>query len=177
MEEIVALRYVEALKSQLESESFANTVELFKALSSSFDNPKFAEVLTSPLVSNSDKESILLDAVKSASSDEINNFMKLLVLKNRTGLIPAISNVLSAEYAKQLNEFEGKVYSSDDMSDSVIENLANKISSKVDSKINLTFVKSNFNGIKVDVEDLGLEINFSRERINNQLIDHILKAI
>ena len=177
MEEIIALRYVEALKSQLEAESFANAVELFKSLSTSFDNSKFAEVLTSPLVSNSDKDSILLDVVKSASSDEINNLMKLLVLKNRAGLIPAISNVLSAEYSKQLNEFNGKVYSSDDMSSDVIEDLAKKISTKVNSKINLTFVKSDFNGIKVDVEALGLEINFSRERINNQLIDHILKAI
>ena len=32
-------------------------------------------------------------------------------------------------------------------------------------------------GIKVEVEDLGIEINFSKSRLNMQLVEHILKAI
>jgi F-type H+-transporting ATPase subunit delta len=38
-------------------------------------------------------------------------------------------------------------------------------------------VKNDFNGIKVAVEGLGIEINFSKDRIDSQIIEHIIKAI
>jgi len=37
--------------------------------------------------------------------------------------------------------------------------------------------KYDFDGIKVDVDGLGVEISFSRSRISDQIVDHILKAI
>ena len=59
----------------------------------------------------------------------------------------------------------------------VMQELSKGLSKKFDLNISLEFVKNDFNGIKVDVEDLGIEINFSKTRINSQMIEHIVKAI
>ena len=59
----------------------------------------------------------------------------------------------------------------------LIEDLSAGLSKKFDSKISLHAVKNDFNGIKVDVEGLGIEINFSKDRIDSQIIEHIIKAI
>jgi F-type H+-transporting ATPase subunit delta len=58
-----------------------------------------------------------------------------------------------------------------------MQELSDGLSKKFDSKISLSYVKDDFNGIKVDVQDLGIEINFSKSRINSQMIEHIVKAI
>ena len=34
-----------------------------------------------------------------------------------------------------------------------------------------------YDGIKVDIDGLGVEISFSKDRLKSQLIDHILKAV
>ena len=38
-------------------------------------------------------------------------------------------------------------------------------------------MKNDFDGVKMKIEDLGLEIHFSKSRINSQIIEHIAKAI
>ena len=58
-----------------------------------------------------------------------------------------------------------------------MQELSSSLSKKFDLNISLEFVENDFNGIKVDVEDLGVEINFSKSRINSQMIEHIIKAI
>jgi F-type H+-transporting ATPase subunit delta len=73
--------------------------------------------------------------------------------------------------------YSGFVYSDSKIDDKVIKGLSAGLSKKFDSTISLQFVKNNFNGIKVDVEDLGIEIDFSKLRINSQIIEHIIKAI
>ena len=59
----------------------------------------------------------------------------------------------------------------------VLKELGDGLGKKFDSKITLSYIKSNFDGIRVDVEDLGIEISFSKSRINKQIVEHILKAI
>jgi F-type H+-transporting ATPase subunit delta len=75
------------------------------------------------------------------------------------------------------NAYTGKIFSDLDMDAKTVEALSSGLGKKVNANITLEFVKTNFDGIKVEVEDLGVEINFSKQRINTSLIDHILKAI
>ena len=58
-----------------------------------------------------------------------------------------------------------------------MQELSSGLSKKFDSTISLSYVKTDFDGIKVDVVDLGIEIDFSKTRINSQIIEHIVKAI
>ena len=177
MAALVAKRYVKALLDGENAESMATLLAVFEALSSQFENEKFVDFISSPSIAASAKEEILLASVASLKSDKINNFLKLLAEKNRLELIPVIAEQLSKEMSAVNNAYNGNIFSDSDIDATTVASISAGLSKKVDANISLTFVKTDFDGIKVEVEDLGIEVNFSKERINSTLIDHILKAI
>jgi len=177
MEELIAKRYIKAITDGAKVSDIKNMAAVFSTLAILFKDEKFLNIIDSPNVSGSDKSTILLDGVKSANSEKINNFIKLIVENKRINIIPAIAEGMRKDLANRTKTYAGTVYSNSDIDAKVISELSSGLSKKFDSKITLVHVKNDFNGIKVDVEDLGIEINFSKTRINNQMIEHIIKAI
>jgi F-type H+-transporting ATPase subunit delta len=177
MQELIAKRYVKSLGEATGSESLANIAEVFNAIAASFSNEKFTSLMENPAVAKADKESILLDAVKSAQSDKLNNFIKLLVENGRISIIPAMAEEMRKEIARGSKNYSGVVYSNEDVDAKTLTDLSTGLSKKVDATVELTFIKSDYDGLKVEVADLDMEINFSKTRVNTQLVEHILKAI
>jgi F-type H+-transporting ATPase subunit delta len=177
MEELIAKRYIDALNSMVETSSFESYAKVFETLALEFKNEKFTAFINNPYIAKKEKETLLLDSVKSVESKEINNLISLLVEKNRIAVIPAIAEGMRKMMARSNKTYTGTVYSNSDINEESMKSISNGLSKKVDANVSLTFVKNDFAGIKVDVEDLGIEINFSKDRINSQLIEHILKAI
>jgi F-type H+-transporting ATPase subunit delta len=177
MEELIAKRYVNALKQTCDEASLEAVSALFDGLAVSFKYAKFNQIMESSDVSSDQKEALLLDAVKPAGSEQVNNLVKLLVEKGRIAVIPAMAVALRKEIARMKNSYTGVVYSNNDIDAATIDGLAAGLGKRVDANIVLNFVKTDFDGIKVEVADLGVEINFSKSRMNTQLVEHILKAI
>ena len=177
MEELIAKRYIKAIKVSSDIATLENMTEIFSAIAESFKNEKFIQIINNPDVSKNQKSEILLDAVKSANSNEVNNLIRLLSEHNRLNIIPAIAEVMRKDVANSSKTYQGVVYSDSDIDAKVMQDLSDGLGRKFGSSISLTSVKDDFDGIKVDVEDLGIEINFSKSRINNQMIEHIIKAI
>ena len=177
MEELIAKRYIKAMNSSADMASMQNMTDVFSVLAESFKNEKFVQIIDNPNVSSNDKSEILLEAVKSANSSQINNLIKLLVENKRINIIPAIAQELKKDLCASTKTYEGTIYSDSEIDAKVMQELSNGLSKKFDANITLVYVKDNFDGIKVDVEDLGVEINFSKTRINSQMIEHIVKAI
>jgi len=177
MEELIAKRYVKALKKTFKPKEISVVGGVFEALASGFENEKFLHVFESRDVSKAQKQEILLSAVKSVKSTKVNNLMKLLVENGRINIIPAIASELHKEIARMNKSYSGNVYSDRDIDAKTLTGISKGLSKKLGVAISLEMVKSDFDGIKVEVEDLGVEINFSKNRLNTQLIEHILKAI
>jgi len=177
MEEIIAKKYIKAIKNSSNKTSMADIAAIFSVLAKSFKDEKFISIIINPNVSSDDKSSILLDAVKSLDSSSVNNLIKLLVEKNRISIIPALAEEFRKDLAHTNKSYVGFVYSDSEIDSKVIQDLSDGLGKKFNSKIMLNFSKADFNGIKVDVEDLGVEIDFSKTRINTQMIEHIIKAI
>jgi len=177
MEELIAKRYIKAIKSSSGMDSMEDVTSVFSALAESFKNEKFINIIDNPDVVKNDKLNILLDAVKSADSKEINNLIKLIVENGRIDIIPAMAEEMRKDVANTTKTYEGVVYSDSDINAKTVQDLSDGLSKRFDSKITLEFIKNDFDGIKVDVEDLGIEINFSKTRIDSQIIEHIVKAI
>ena len=177
MEELIAKRYIKAIKASSDIETLENMSLIFSAIAESFKNDKFTQIINNPDISQNQKSEILLDAVKAANSSEVDNLIKLLSEHNRLSIIPALAEVMRKDLANSSKTYAGIVYSDSEIDSKVMQDLSDGLGKKFDSKISLTFVKNDFNGIKVDVEDLGVEINFSKSRINTQIIEHIVKAI
>lgn len=177
MSELIAKRYIKALKTEISEKDLIKVCDMFSELSLSFKDEKFRNVMLNPNVSSSDKTNILLDSLKSAKSEEVNNFVKLLGEHKRLNIIPSIAVSLKKDIAKSTKTYTGSVDSDSDIDAETIKKLGEGLGKKYDSKITLDFIKSEFDGVKVDVEDLGIEIDFSKSRINDQIIEHIVKAI
>ena len=177
MKELIAKKYIKALKATTDLEALKNISEVFSVLADSFSDEKFVSILVNPHVGSNDKSEILLAAVKSADSEKVNNLIKLLVENGRIDIIPAIAKELKKDIANQTKSYEGVIYSNSDIEERVISELSSGLNKKFNSTISLSFVKSDFNGIKVEVTGLGIEINFSKDRIDSQMIEHIIKAI
>ncbi|MBN2817224.1 MAG: F0F1 ATP synthase subunit delta [Campylobacterales bacterium] len=177
MEELIAKRYIKALKSNSDIASMENMTTIFSTLAESFKDEKFVSIIANPNVAAKDKSDILLESVKSANSDMVNNLLKLLVENRRISVIPAIAQELQKDMANATKTYSGVIYSDADISDSLLQELSTGLGKRFDSTISFSFVKNDFNGIKVEVEGLGVEINFSKDRIDSQIIEHIVKAI
>ncbi len=176
MKELIAKRYIKALKSG-SMKSFEETASFFSSLAESFKDDKFIKIIDNPSISEKDKAEILLAAASSAKSNKINNLIKLLAEHKRINIIPAIALGMKKELANSRKTYQGFIYSDNAIDKKLISELSVGLSKKLDATISLTFIKNDFDGIKVNVEDLGVEINFSKARINSQLIEHIVKAI
>ena len=177
MEELIAKRYIKAMNADADKASIQNMASIFSVLADSFKDEKFVQIIGNPNVSSNDKAEILLEAVASADSSKVNNLIKLLVENKRINIIPAIAKELSKEIARSTKTYTGLVYSDTKITIKTMKELSDGLGKRFDSKISLTYVKDDFDGIKVDVEDLGIEINFSKTRIDSQMIEHIVKAI
>ena len=177
MEELIAKRYIKAIRESSDSDTMQEMSVVFSALAELFNDQKFINIMDNPEISKDEKLEILLAAVKSANSEKINNFIKILVENKRIDIIPALAEGMRKDTADSSKTYSGIVYSDSDIDVKVIQDLSSGLSKRFDSNISLEFVKEDFDGIKVDVEDLGIEINFSKTRINSQIIEHIVKAI
>jgi F-type H+-transporting ATPase subunit delta len=176
MEELIAKRYVNALSDVATSEQKAVYSEVLNAISGLFEDEKMAERLTSPLISLSDKTAFILDGLKGIDSN-LENFIKILGENGRLELIPAIAKTLNQELQKESNNYDGVVTSSNTLSDADITDLQESLKKYTGSTIKLTQVQSDLEGIRVTVEDLGIEVNFSKQRVKEQLIDFITKSL
>lgn len=176
-QEAIAKRYVQSLVAVVDSTSLDNASELLALLSNAFENPKFSQIMNSDENPASVKLALILEMVSSANSSEINNLIKLLSENGRLLLIPAISKVLKQEIASMKRSYNGRIYSTNGMDQASIDSIARDLGNKVGASISLQFVPSSYDGVRVEVDGLNIEIDFSKSRLNAQMIEHILKAI
>ena len=174
MEELIAKRYAKALSSV--SNNIASIVEVLNVLTEVIQTEEVKSALTSPLVADAKKTEMILSAV-SDDDNTLVNFIKVLGENKRLDLIPAIAKVLNADLQKELNQYEGVLKSSEKLGKEELSKLEKTLKRYTGSEIKLTQEKTDLDGLRVSVDDLGIEVNFSKQRVKEQLIDFIKKSL
>lgn len=174
---VIAKRYAKALIESAETSEFELFNNALSGIASMFKNEKFKIILSLPELDASEKREIILAGVKNMKNKKLDNFISLLAENGRLDIIPLVAEEIRLEIAKKNNQYEGVIYSNQALKPEDIESLSKNLSARVGSNIQLKFQDSKFDGIKVEVEDLNIEVAFSKDSINRQLIEHILKAI
>ncbi len=177
MDMLIAKRYVKALVEAVGDKKVSAATKTLEKISKAFEEEKFAQVMISPEVKKSQKEELVLAVAGQKCDRKIVNFVKVLGEHGRLGLIPEIVRQLQKELQRRANRYEGVVESSVKLDKKLISELESSLSKYVDATVVLRSVKSKSDGIKVVIEDLGLEASFSKERIASDMINHILKAL
>ncbi|CAA6814954.1 MAG: ATP synthase delta chain (EC [uncultured Sulfurovum sp.] len=178
MEELIAKRYVNALVSATSKKDRADFSKVLLGLSEAFSDAQVSETLTSPLVSNEQKTTLVLEGLGEEANDKLVNFIKIIGENGRLDLLPNIARVLKQTIQSETNKYEGIVTSSTKLKAAELKELQESLSTYTGgATIKLTQEISDLEGIKVSVDDLGIEVNFSKQRVKEQLIDFITKSL
>ena len=177
MEELIANRYVNALVDVTTKEQRINFEKILSAVAVACSDSVVMETLTSPLVSNSQKIAFILDSLGANIDVKLENFIKIIGENGRLDLLPVMAKVLNQAIQKETNMYEGTVHSSTNLKAEELQDLEESLKKYTGSTIKLSQETSDIAGIKVSVEDLGIEVNFSKQRVKEQLIDFITKSL
>jgi F-type H+-transporting ATPase subunit delta len=175
MEELIAKRYAQALSSV--SKDLPSILEVLNILSDVTSSSEIKSTLTSPIISSEQKTAMILSTLGEGADDSLVNFIKILGENKRLDLIPAITKVLNTDQQRVSNEYEGVLKSASTLDEAVLANLEETLKKYTGSTIKLTQEKSDLDGLRVSVDDLGIEVNFSKQRVKEQLIDFIKKSL
>ena len=162
MEALIAKRYVKALLDGATKDETVLYKEVFDGLSRSFSIDKFSDIMLSVYVDSDTKKEILLSAVSGAKNKKINNLVSLLSEKNRIDIIPAIAEELRVQIAAASGKYSGFIYSDEDIDDNLVKKLSQGLKNRTKTDIDLTFKNSDYKGIKIEADDLGIELSFSK---------------
>ena len=176
MNDLIAKKYVKALVDGRDVKNIASVSKDLNNISSAFADDKFNSIISSPEVSDSKKVELVISLVKKADQT-LTNFVKLLGEKRRLEILPFIADELNVQIARMNNTYVGVVYTNEELSKDYVSSIEKQFSKKFDVKLSLSQNICDFDGIKVDIDGLGVEISFSKERLKSQMIDHILQAV
>lgn len=176
MNDLIAKRYVKALVDGRDSKTIKALSANLNTISTAYADEKFNSIVSSPEVSDSKKVELVLSLVKK-TDEALTNFVKLLGEKRRLTLLPDIAAELDVQIAKLNNEYVGVVYTNQELSKEYVSSIEEQFSKKFDVNLSLSQNVCDYDGIKVDIDGLGVEISFSKDRLKSQMIDHILKAV
>jgi len=175
MEELIAKRYASALSSV--SKDIPAILEVLNVLSEVTSTEEIKLTLTSPIIASEKKTEMILSSLGDNADTSLVNFIKILGENGRLDLIPAITKVLNSDQQRVANEYEGVLKSASTLDAKALKDLEKTLKKYTGSTIKLSQEKTDLEGLRVSVDDLGIEVNFSKQRVKEQLIDFIKKSL
>jgi len=175
MEELIAKRYATALSSV--SKDIKGIAKILNVLTEVITMEEVKTALTSPIIASDKKTEMILSALGKDADVTLVNFIKILGENKRLDLIPAIAKVLNTDLQKESNKYEGVLKSAKKLDKEELNKLEETLEKYTGSSIKLKQEKTDLEGLRVSVDDLGIEVNFSKQRVKEQLIDFIKKSL
>jgi len=172
---MIVEKYVKALLSSLVSDE--EIVEVYEAISRVAlvaNDSKFILIVKSPLISLDEKLSFL-STIAESKNEKLINFFKVLLINKRIDLIKEIQQNLYAKVSNYFNTYAGFVEGK--ISEDTLKELEEKLSKKFNADIKLQLKEKDLNGIKIFIDVLNVAVSLDENRIKNNLIKQILKAI
>ncbi|BDB66979.1 hypothetical protein Hc94105_1181 [Helicobacter cinaedi] len=171
---IISKKYTQALMDS--GCDLDESLSILKAFSSVLKSKNIADIIASPFLSKTQKEEFLLDSLKNVDT-KIQNFFRLIAQTDRILLIPYISNELEKRLLARKKEYVAVLISKDELDTKTLEKIQDSLAKKLGVKLSIKQELSGIDGIKLSVEDLGIEVSFSKDRFSSDLKNHILKAL
>ncbi len=172
----VSKKYVKALLQGCDDSKYKEYYEKLTLLNNAFKIEKMRNIILSPNISKEEKYNFIISLIEDRET-HFDNFIKILIQNDRLTLLPSICDELRYQISVKENSFVGKIVSNSALDKSSIKDMESKLSAKFNSTIKLDSVVTDYPGIKIEIEDLGVEISFSIDRLKAQMTEHILKAI
>ncbi len=177
MKELIAKRYAKALMESVKEKELNSVIKELDAIDGIFAQSEVARIISSPLLPGRKKFDMFIAPIKNKISKNLFRLLEIMSEKNRLDLIGDLKQIMEFEAKRRSNRFEGTVAADKKLSDDEIANLENVLNDYSGSRIELKQVDKGFDGLRVMVSDIGLELSFSKARVKSDLLDYIQKAL
>ena len=171
---MIVEKYTKALLLALNEDEVVKVYEAIAKVASIAKNPKFILVIKSPLLSIDEKVKILSE-IAECNNPKFLNFMRIVLENKRIDLLKDIHKRLYAKVSELKNTYAGFVEGK--VSEETLKALEEKLSQKFNATINLLLKERDINGLKVFVDVLNVEFALVEDKIKQDIISQILKAI
>lgn len=172
---MIAKRYVKALVSALNEKELDSAIKLFESIAKSFAEAEFANIINSPFVPKARKFELIIEVFK-IKDKKLLNFIKALSDKNRLGEILRIKDELNRYIRAKNNQYELVVQSNFTLDAKSLDEIKTKLEQRFGTSLIATHKKSSIDGIKIFIDELGVEGAFVKQNFTNGIKNHILKA-
>lgn len=177
MKGLIAKRYIKALAASVSQQELEEIALLLKKLADASSISKFREIIESPYIASERKmEFILKHLLDNVGSVRFVNFIKVLEEHRRLDLFGELYAEVSSYLAAFNKEYIAQLIVAESYEDSVLKEIESKFSKRLGVKLVLQQKILANAGIKLVVEDLGVEVSFSKEKFITDLRSHILRA-
>ena len=173
MNDLLAKKYAKAILSRNDSDEF---YDFLSSVNLAFSLPKFRELLASYEIKKDKKLDLILSFFSDLKPSFV-NFLKILSQNSRLFLIPFILDELRKQKSLKEQIYTGTILSKEDVDSSKIFQLERALSKKFSVNIKLESKKSNNDGLKISLDELGYEISFSMKSLQMKMSDYILKTL
>jgi F-type H+-transporting ATPase subunit delta len=175
--ELIAKKYAKVLLDiDGEKELKANLLAL-KALGQSLSQPDIAKTVESPLIPNSKKFELFIKPLEKKLGKNLYKLLELMSQKGRLDIVPVLADILSSELKRRENRYQGVVEADKKLSKSEIKKLQDVLKKYSGAEISLNQIDDKSDGLKVKVDELGLELNYSKAKLKSELLEFIQKAL
>ncbi|MDR3347904.1 MAG: F0F1 ATP synthase subunit delta [Helicobacteraceae bacterium] len=175
-DKLAAKRYATALISVSKDKELERILTLLESVSKLFANKKFVEIAKSPLVSAQEKSELLISVLQEKPI-KLTNLIMLLADKSRLMALPDIAKEVRFMLAGKQSTYNGVVYSHKPLDEAKVKKLAAALTKRLNADIRLTQSDKPYNGVKVSIDELGVEADFSQTQIRSQILGHILRGL
>lgn len=174
----VSKKYTRALAGIQSDVELKESLTALNSISSALKISKFQDILASKDVSVEQKVA-LISEISGSKDTKIANLISLLLKAGKVEIVPAIAEEIRELLAAKSGKAEGKVTASFDVGSEDLEVISKALGAKLQREIGLSFNKTDaahFNGIKVEIDDLGVEVEINKDALKKSVIAHILNT-
>jgi len=171
---MIVEKYTKALVQSLDKEELEKVYEALAKIAVISKDPKFILLIKSPILTIDEKINIISE-ITECKNPKFINFIKIVLENKRIDLLKDIARRLYEKVSELNNTYNGFVEGK--VSENTLKELENKFSQKFNATIKLHLKERDLNGIKVFVDVLNVEFALVEERIKQDIISQILKAI
>ena len=174
-QKVIVERYAEAfVEYNSKAGGIDGTVREFKNLRKVIrDNPRFLRFLDNPGITEQEKFDFLDVTLKNSFSEEMRNFLKILVEKKRMGALVEITDYIRVKYSHG-DVMDALIKTSYPMDTDLLKKLKEKLEAKFNKKLNvyLELDPTLLGGVKVTVKNTVLDgslrhyLEAMRDRLN-----------
>jgi F-type H+-transporting ATPase subunit delta len=173
---IITERYVNALTQIADENNSWNAInnDLLTIAQLLKDNVELENFLLHPVIEYNDKKDVIEKVVKGSVSEQVFNFLNVLLDKNRIYLVPSIQESFKEQLLKKNNVINVYVKTAIELDEDMKNRLLEKLGNKLQKKVNIIsdIDKDIIGGVILQVEDKVIDgsIKAKIENMKKQLI-------